>query len=610
MKYCENCGAPLDDDSIFCAECGTKTEQENFALIAPMGYCAECGAPFDAGDEFCEECGAKTEQADSLSKPSVPIGYCAECGTPYDVGDEFCAECGTKTEQADNLSKMSTPIGNYDESGAQLDNDAQFYTEREAKTLESVIPVSAIQTKEAPKYNATSDKTSGLPNTKPVSRIDVRKEERASHNKKAAIFVVLAIVVAIVILIAFLWTSGKFNFSQNINKNSVDSDAVSEMTPTPMPTPSPTLSPTPTSTPIPTPTADLNDFLGYWYMGQSTEKELLLSYVGEKEIVFSLQYYRLDSVENITAPLVGNTAKFSVLDEYYNLQGAITFEESSITVNITESNREYIPTGRMTFDHKYEQSQLSAESVTATSELEYMVLQGNQRYYSENELLGRSAYELSILRNGLFALSGKQFVINQEVKAFFEACTWYSPNTEDDDVVKSRFNQYQKSNLEMILQIENSSASQPNAYNYAFFNIEASNTLEPQGDNHYEAYLVQDGDPNTAWNCQGGVGEWIMLSANNVEQVNGLRILNGYTKFNNNNWLYFLNNRPKDITIAFSDGTLTSCTLEDYFDGDNYYYQNITFARPKQTTFIKIFINSVYNGTKWNETCISEIEVY
>lgn len=89
------------------------------------------------------------------------------------------------------------------------------------------------------------------------------------------------------------------------------------------------------------------------------------------------------------------------------------------------------------------------------SELEKIILEGNKRYYTEGEIQNKSSYELSLLRNGLFALSGKTFVENQEVKAFFENCDWYSPDTEDSNIVKSRFNEYQNANLDLIISIEN-----------------------------------------------------------------------------------------------------------------------------------------------------------
>ena len=98
--------------------------------------------------------------------------------------------------------------------------------------------------------------------------------------------------------------------------------------------------------------------------------------------------------------------------------------------------------------------EVTMSSGTNTTNLEELVLEGNQRYYTKDDLKDKTEYELSILRNGLYALSGKIFVKNQEVKDFFENCTWYKGDTEDDSIVKSRFNQYQEANLKMILEVE------------------------------------------------------------------------------------------------------------------------------------------------------------
>ncbi|MGI6153784.1 MAG: DUF5050 domain-containing protein [Christensenellaceae bacterium] len=89
-----------------------------------------------------------------------------------------------------------------------------------------------------------------------------------------------------------------------------------------------------------------------------------------------------------------------------------------------------------------------------TTELGELVFQGKERNYTRDELLNKSKYDLSILRNGMFALSGKEFVKNMEVKAFFEGCSWYAPDTSDDDVILSRFNNYQKSNIDLISEVE------------------------------------------------------------------------------------------------------------------------------------------------------------
>ena len=50
MRTCSNCGAPLDNDALFCTECGTKA--------APMGMqCPNCGAGVESNSAFCPECG-------------------------------------------------------------------------------------------------------------------------------------------------------------------------------------------------------------------------------------------------------------------------------------------------------------------------------------------------------------------------------------------------------------------------------------------------------------------------------------------------------------------------------------------------------------------------
>ena len=51
-------------------------------------------------------------------------------------------------------------------------------------------------------------------------------------------------------------------------------------------------------------------------------------------------------------------------------------------------------------------------------------------------------------------------------------------------------------------------------------------------------------------------------------------------------------------------------TLEDVFDKVNYIYQDVDFGGIKTTDYIKITIDSIYRGTKWNDCCITEIKPY
>ena len=52
MKKCNYCGAPLDDDSQFCANCGKKIELQG-------KKCSICGAEIENDAVFCSNCGTK-----------------------------------------------------------------------------------------------------------------------------------------------------------------------------------------------------------------------------------------------------------------------------------------------------------------------------------------------------------------------------------------------------------------------------------------------------------------------------------------------------------------------------------------------------------------------
>lgn len=54
MKKCPNCGAQINDDSLFCSECGKPIPQGSI--------CPHCGASVNNGDVFCQSCGKKLNE--------------------------------------------------------------------------------------------------------------------------------------------------------------------------------------------------------------------------------------------------------------------------------------------------------------------------------------------------------------------------------------------------------------------------------------------------------------------------------------------------------------------------------------------------------------------
>lgn len=57
MKQCKHCGAQIDDDALFCTECGARSETPS------VRTCPLCGAVIDADSIFCSECGTPVSSA-------------------------------------------------------------------------------------------------------------------------------------------------------------------------------------------------------------------------------------------------------------------------------------------------------------------------------------------------------------------------------------------------------------------------------------------------------------------------------------------------------------------------------------------------------------------
>lgn len=118
----------------------------------------------------------------------------------------------------------------------------------------------------------------------------------------------------------------------------------------------------------------------------------------------------------------------------------------------------------------------------------------------------------------------------------------------------------------------------------------------------YSVGAVIDGDIQTKWaprNANRGLGEWIEIIADEPQYVTGMQIANGYPR---DQLTWQRNNRVKDCTISFGDGTYLNVTLLDQKD-----LQTVDFGREVETNSIRITINSIYYGTKWKDVAIAEI---
>lgn len=127
---------------------------------------------------------------------------------------------------------------------------------------------------------------------------------------------------------------------------------------------------------------------------------------------------------------------------------------------------------------------------------------------------------------------------------------------------------------------------------------------------NYHPYYIIDGDDKTAW-VEGvpgdGIGERLYLYFQdlNVQKCLYFRVKNGYQK---SPTLFAQNNRIKEIRITiakdFRDRYRQIHILEDKLG-----WQEIKIEGPFDFNKITIEILSVYEGEKYDDTCISEIEI-
>lgn len=128
---------------------------------------------------------------------------------------------------------------------------------------------------------------------------------------------------------------------------------------------------------------------------------------------------------------------------------------------------------------------------------------------------------------------------------------------------------------------------------------------EPSLDLYHTPERTVDGDLSTAW-VEGvdghGIGELISFEFDQVYCVSGMKINAGYQKTAE---LYAMNNRPAMLTVTFSDGTEQIVQLQD-ING----IQDVPFYIPVETKSVSLAISSVYGGTMYEDTVISEILFY
>jgi hypothetical protein len=237
--------------------------------------------------------------------------------------------------------------------------------------------------------------------------------------------------------------------------------------------------------------------------------------------------------------------------------------------------------------------------------------------YDSVELYMFSEYNADYYDTGLY-------IKNLENDEIIELPSVY-PYFEDEGIIYYEYIQkplqwfYMSSDIEINNSIYIDDYKNPEFDTYLY--LESFSSLY-----EYPIENIMDNNINTCWaeeqkdrsyssydNDESGIGEYIFITTvrktkekgftyEEEKLLKGIKIINGYSKSEST---YMNNNRVKEIEIELSDKQRMTFVLED----NNMDFQTLLFPEPIKTTHVKIFIRDIYKGTKYNDTCISEIEL-
>lgn len=137
-----------------------------------------------------------------------------------------------------------------------------------------------------------------------------------------------------------------------------------------------------------------------------------------------------------------------------------------------------------------------------------------------------------------------------------------------------------------------------------------SSALPSQSGNSYGADNLQDGDPRTAW-CEAssghGEGTEITWEWQGAAPLRGIWMTNGYTKSDS---IWAKNSRIRDIVIeVWIEGSRPDDFIRYYQTLEDRQGEQLIAMRDPLVPLRKLVIriDSVYPGSKWSDTCITEV---
>ena len=124
----------------------------------------------------------------------------------------------------------------------------------------------------------------------------------------------------------------------------------------------------------------------------------------------------------------------------------------------------------------------------------------------------------------------------------------------------------------------------------------------------YGAEKILDKNPQTAWSegAEGyGINEWIQIERDGSTNLSEILISNGIQQ---SPQIYDNNGSLKRFRLDFSEGQYIYYEVDE--DKNASKHIRIIFDRPISTNFIRLTILDVFEGSKYEDTCITDIVAY
>lgn len=187
---CKNCGSMIDDDALFCAECGTHVEKGDSQFTA---VCPNYGNKMDNDAEFCDNCGKNVDKNEPVNAL-----LCPDCKSAVDDDAEFCGNCGFRLAQNEPPASVVCP-----NCGALIQSNTEFCNNCGAMTaafsLTPPIPPQS-QPMQQPVYRQPVQQ----PGVAPGFAAHVRAEEERKKKNRRTFWIVFSSVLGGIILIVLL----------------------------------------------------------------------------------------------------------------------------------------------------------------------------------------------------------------------------------------------------------------------------------------------------------------------------------------------------------------------------------------------------------------------